>query len=298
MGSLVVMALGYLEEMIGYNIFSAKAVAAISSTFYDRNYLGRYLVFLILLSLPFVIFDGWNKIITLFITISAAFLLIFTRSVSGLLSLGVGLFMLILQGKYYLKKAAGNDRKPKYAWSILIVVALIVFAIASRPVMTRSVNEYFMSAAYKIGTFQVSARYNMDMTALEMFKKHPIFGVGFGNYPKYFNEYNQGINVWGLGGEPIIHNSLLSVAAELGIVGLIFLLYFYGYFIKIALFDSRKIKDDFFRKIQLSLGILWIVMVINSWGYFKFFEDPKIWLVAGLAFAINKINDRESIATK
>ncbi|MCX6827594.1 MAG: O-antigen ligase family protein [candidate division Zixibacteria bacterium] len=297
-GSLVVMGIGCLEKMIGYNIFSTKGVTpftAIMSTYMDQSFLGRYLMFLILLFLPFVIFDGWNKTVSLFTTISAAILLIFTRSVSGLLSLGVGLFMLILQSKYYLKKTAENYRKPKFAWSMFVFVVLIVLAITSQPEMIKSVNEYFMSAAFKLGTFQSSARYNMDMTALEMFKKNPLFGVGFGNYPKYFNEYNQRINVWGLGGEPIIHNSLLSVAAELGIVGLIFILYFYGYFIKIALFDARKIKDDFMRKAQLSLGIIWIVMIVNSWVYFKFFEDPKIWFAMGLAYAIrrNYLDEKE-----
>jgi O-antigen ligase len=92
-----------------------------------------------------------------------------------------------------------------------------------------------------------------------------------------------------MGGTPIIHNSFMSVASELGIAGLILLLIIYVYFGKTALIDGRNIRDDYLRRTQISLGAIWIALIVNSFMYFKFFEDPKVWLVAGLIVSTNKI---------
>jgi len=290
----IVIGFGFLEWAFNYAIFSPRALlqefTQVSSTFWDPNHLSRYLVILILIYLPFYLYSATKNTWTLFLSLSSLILLPLTKSVSGSISLAVGLLLIIFNIKYYIKREKGSYVSgEKITPGVFIWFALIIFIALMGAWLLSQASIYSELIFHKISAIEGSARQNMDLAALGMFKKYPLFGVGFSNYSILYSSFNPGLNLWGMGGTPIIHNSFMSVASELGIAGLILLLIIYVYFGKTALIDGRNIRDDYLRRTQISLGAIWIALIVNSFMYFKFFEDPKVWLVAGLIVSINKI---------
>jgi putative inorganic carbon (hco3(-)) transporter len=125
-----------------------------------------------------------------------------------------------------------------------------------------------------------------------MFRDHPLFGVGLGgfqksfltNYPSYKTviPYVQGVT--------LSHTTLLTIAAELGIVGLLALAWVWVSIIRTLrnLQDSKSNGVE--KKPEVKLGylagvgyFLWIAAVfISSQSEARFFEDPMIWIGMGM----------------
>ena len=292
----IVIGLGYLEKIYNMIIFTPKIGLVdpggiqVASTLFDPNQLGRYLVILIMLALPFIIYDKRINIWNILISIAALILLLFTGSTSDLVSLFIALVIFALFGKYF-RSPIEEPRKAK-RFSLSQTIKHAAFGAAAVFLVTGiyfSFKDYFTFTLNKLLSFQTSARFNMDLAGLAMFVSSPLYGIGYNHYPKLFGKFNPMLNVFALGRDINSHNSFLKVASEMGVIGLIPLLYIYYYFIKITLISGRAIKSDHLRRLQLSLGAIWIAMIVNSWAYWRFFEDPRIWFVAGLALAINNI---------
>jgi len=294
--SPIVIGIGFFEKLSNYALFSPRQpyfqeITQITSTFWDPNHLSRYLVILILLYLPFYLFSASSGLWRLVISLLAFILLSFTGSVSGFASLMVGVMLILFNRKYFIQmgKGANDTRKYVLLRGFIWFALILLFAVVGSWVFSQF-SIYSDIILGKLSMIEGSARHNLDLAALQMFAKHPLFGVGFSNYSVLFSSFNPGLNLWALGGTPIIHNSFMSVASELGVAGLILLFVIYIYFGKIALMDGKNIQDDLLRRTQISLGAIWITLIVNSFVYFKFFEDPKVWLVAGLIIAINGVH--------
>jgi hypothetical protein len=292
----VVIGLGYLEKALNTIIFTPKAGLLtsegirVASTFWDANQLGRYLLIIIMISLPFIIYESKNSIGNISLFFAAVILLIFTRSTSDLLCLFIALSIFVVFGRNLRTPSEVEHKANKTSWpqapKRAIFIAAAAILVAGVCLMFA---DYFVFTFNKILSFQTSARFNLDLAGLAMFASSPLYGVGFAHFSKLFGEFNPMLHAFGLGQEMISHNSLVKVASEMGVIGLIPLLFIYYYFAKITLIIGKAIKSDYLRRLQLSLGAIWIAMVVNSWGYWRFFEDPRIWFVAGLALSINNI---------
>jgi O-antigen ligase len=294
----MVIGLGYLEKISNMIIFTPKIGLVdsegihVASTFWDPNSLGRYLIILIMLALPFFVYDNKINIWNILLSIAALILLLFTGSGSSLVCLLIAFVIFTVFSKYFRSSVEGTYKAIRFSFFQIIkyftFCLAAVFFVASICFLFK---DYIFITFNKLLTFQISARFNLDLAGLAMFRSSPLYGIGFSHYPKLFNKFNPMLHVFGLGQEAGSHNSLIKVASEMGIIGLIQLLYIYYYFIKITLMYGRAIKSDYLRRIQLSLGTIWIAMIVNSWGYWRFFEDPRIWFVAGLALAINNLRE-------
>jgi O-antigen ligase len=296
----LVMGFGFLEKLSGSALFSIRDLALseftqVTSTFHDPNFLSRYAAILILLFCPFYLYGGFNRAWSLILALSSFILMVFTRSTSGFVSLILGITIIFINRRQYMGGKTGpSDYKKALSNGMVWYVLLILLPVAIMPIHT-DITNYFNINMNKLSSFEGSARYNMDMAAAEMFKASPVFGVGFSKFSSLYFIFNPLYNAWGAGGDHIIiHNSFMKVASEMGILGLIPLFIMYIYFAKAALLDARKIKDDFLRRLQLSLGAIWIALIVNSLAYFKFFEDPKVWFIAGLILAIQRAAGSEA----
>ena len=294
----IVICLGYLEKISNLIIFTPKIGLVdsegihVASTFWDPNQLGRYLVILIMLALPFIIYENKINIWNILISIAAFILLLFTKSVSDLACLLIALVIFAVFAKHFRSPIEGTHKAKRF--SLFQTIKYATFGVAAVFLVTGiyfSFKDYFVFSLNKLLSFQTSARFNLDLAGLAMFVSSPLYGIGFANFHHLFGKFNPMLNVFGLGQEMISHNSLIKVASEMGIIGLIPLFYIYYYFIKITLISGRAIKSDHLRRLQLSLGAIWIAMIVNSWGYWRFFEDPRIWFAAGLALAINNLRE-------
>lgn len=122
-------------------------------------------------------------------------------------------------------------------------------------------------------------RMNLYIAMVNMFKEHPIFGVGFGKFTEFSKDYFR--NVDGIrfqATELAGHDSFMGVLAEMGILGL-------GLIVSIYLFILRK-SIGLYKKLQNNakdttlIAVFWAVMavfIVNSifidMKYFEFINS-------------------------
>ncbi len=85
--------------------------------------------------------------------------------------------------------------------------------------------------------------------AIELFKNKPISGHGTNNFRKACKKVDQKLKIYGCSTHP--HNLLAQFMSEKGIIGLIFLVLFYGYIILNIFKCFSNFTEDNYRKIAL-----------------------------------------------
>jgi O-antigen ligase/polysaccharide polymerase Wzy-like membrane protein len=116
---------------------------------------------------------------------------------------------------------------------------------------------------------------------------HPLAGVGIGDQPRASRRLAHSDKPTA---DFVSHTTPLTVAAELGAVGLaLYLLLLAG---GVRTIDLVR-RDD--AALGLTLGAALLALFVHSLFYSGFFEDPLTWLVLGLACAF--VAEREATAT-
>ena len=120
---------------------------------------------------------------------------------------------------------------------------------------------------------------------VKVFRSHPLAGVGLGGQPLASQARSQ------QGGSPtrfVSHTTPLTVAAELGVIGLA------AYFALLAgaaalIWRVRRVDPAF----GLGLGAVLLALFVHSLAYSGFFEDPVTWLVLAVAasFVLSRADD-------
>lgn len=155
-----------------------------------------------------------------------------------------------------------------------------------------------------LGNSILLARFNSLVRRLELidiglkiWKQHPIFGVGPGNYklymlefvpPNYISQFNQlFLNTF--------HNFYLQVLVEIGIVGLIITIFLFGVFILRLLKIIKSLQPGFQQNLAIGtfaaiVGLLpallpggnfYLLMGIGGLDFFL--SNAYIWILIGLA---------------
>ncbi|MGH2997644.1 MAG: hypothetical protein ACRDM9_15105, partial [Gaiellaceae bacterium] len=113
----------------------------------------------------------------------------------------------------------------------------------------------------------------VEVTA-RVFADHPVTGVGLGSQPFESQERSQR---FGPEAGFVSHSTPLTVAAELGTVGLAAYL---------ALLAGAALLVEAVRRrdagLGLALGAVLLALFVHALFYSGFFEDPITWLVLGL----------------
>ena len=103
-------------------------------------------------------------------------------------------------------------------------------------------------------------------TALQLFATHPLVGVGAGNY-QFFDRSYEGDAAGG-----IAHNQFLTVAAEMGIVGLGLLLWLVGAFLRIrrqlGVTGNRGDSQDWLKAAGSAFLVAWIIECFFQEAFF------------------------------
>jgi O-antigen ligase len=234
------------------------------STFLDPNFAGIFFSLFFIFSLILVEKNIKDKMkLSFYILVSLLSLLsvYLTYSRSGLIMLLVSIFVFLL-----LK----NKKKLIIASFILLI--LIIF-IAPKSFKTEGTNLLRINSS--------TARVESLEQAIEIYKKHPVFGVGFNAYRYAQNKY-VGLNTtyWetthsGAGTD----NSFAFVLATTGIVG--FISYIYLIY-KIIILSRLKIKKNLYAPVLISIliGLMSSSLFIN--GLFYVFIIEWVWILIGL----------------
>jgi len=154
----------------------------------------------------------------------------------------------------------------------MVAVVAIAAALAAAGLVAASVGE----ASTQKATSDRSRR--IELTA-RVFAKHPILGVGIGAQPRATQKISPRP---GPEAKFVSHTTPLTVAAELGVVGIAAYL---------ALLVGAARVLDLARRLRpalgLALGAAVLALIVHSLFYSGFFEDPVTWLA--LAIAANTV---------
>ena len=206
------------------------------------------------------------------------------------------------------------------AWAFAFIVALVVIAVARRKkraialvglivaifaaiafidpsVLSRAAllaqnlespfrNRAFLDRAPWLQFLAVlpldSVRQYLIGSGLIMFADHPIFGTGFGTFSQSLLSTYAGLVPPGVD-DTASHTSLITVVAELGLVGLAIVLVAGYSFVRSTV--RAVVQSPSARTYVLGPAVALIVIVLTSQISGRLFEEPYLWLFLGLAYS-------------
>lgn len=210
--------------------------------FITPNVLGGYLAMIIPLTLTYK-----NRV---WLIIPLSFALLLTHSVGALLSLFFGLII------YFYLQGRLEKRKIIFFFGLLIIIAFVLIA--------RSLTQ----KQHIQPIFSTITRISYWKDTLSIIKAYPLTGVGLGNFNLIQSRY--------------AHNSYLQIWAEMGILGIISILWFIAAIYKSAFIN---IKGTLQNNQTASLVSASVIFLAHNFIDFTFFL-PEVsliwWIILGL----------------
>jgi putative inorganic carbon (hco3(-)) transporter len=250
----------------------------------DPNYYAQIIVILIPIAFEFLLTEKkwFARIIAFLALLVCSLTIIFTFSRGGFFAFAVVIACLILYHKLH----------PIYIILTLLFLILIFFFLPNNYTSRLGTITDVLSGQMDVrDEASLSGRLSEFIAAGQMFADHPIFGVGVGNYPAYYDQYAVIIGLDINSGPHQPHNLFLEIAAETGILGLTVFLGILYYMYQ-TIIDSwkklRKLQETIYSRLVVAFGISLI-------GYFSaaiFIHGayPRyIWLLVGIAFSLPQV---------
>jgi O-antigen ligase len=230
----------------------------VTSLFTDPSLYGRHVVlgFAVLLVLI------WGGRINLYLAAGIAALLFaglyFSYSQTSMASLFAVAFVVTV---------VAGDRVAR--WTVVAATGLAVLAVAGFVVVDakdRSIRDVTSGRSTRV-----------ERTA-DVVREAPILGVGLGAQPQVSQELAEqnGART----ARFVSHTTPLTVAAELGIVGLAI----YAFLLAAAIRMVMLLRQ-YDRVLALSIGAVLLALFVHAIAYSGFFEDPITWLALGIGAA-------------
>jgi len=200
----------------------------------------------------------------------AALILFEKFSLTYLFSMGVIFFALVLT----LTRSAWVGTvfgiglilyfKRKWAPLLLIPIILIILILAPGKIKQRAVSIFSLTNPTNV------ERINMWKIGMRMFRDHPLFGVGQNMVSDVYPAYNkEKVPPEEL---PHLHNNILQIAVERGIISLIIFLAF----ISFALLELLKIKEGD-KLTPEAIGAIAVILGFFIAGLFEYnFGDSEV----------------------
>jgi len=246
----------------GINI---SGVRRVNASFIDPNLFARYLNISILGTLLLLLRREW------FLNIGTALALLIqvvalgvTFSRTGWLTLLIGIVIIAIS-------SAKNRRTP---WSVLGLGGVGAIALYLIPSIRIRFETLFT------GMSALGQREHLIKGGWAMFIENPLTGVGLGNFRWAIEQPYHYLVPWS-DAVTRSHTSLMTVAAEMGILGLVSMFVF---LIIIASMNLRVLNqmNSYAQAMLISIFVVWL----SSQGEGRFFEDPMVWAFWGLSLAI------------
>jgi putative inorganic carbon (hco3(-)) transporter len=221
----------------------------------------------------------WVRSAIVFLILMTAPIFYLTYSRGGFLGIAVSLTVLLFVLIFRLSKHLRN--------LFVIMLALIIFTTA----LVYALNVVSSNRAEETGgLFTDKVRVALVNTAVAMIKDKPLLGVGLNNFPERLAQYdNSGIEYE----LPYpVHNTFLLAAAETGLIGLFFLLWFFWRSFK-TVYRATKTNDTMLKAI--AIGILagfcgWLTHNIVAPLYQNWLVNRLTFMfLVGVAFAIPRL---------
>lgn len=268
---------GICEYVFDYRLWIDKGRRA-SATYLDPNIFARFLdivlLALIILRLKkrYIIKPQYMDIsilicgITLLLTISRQGWVIF--------------FICMFFAAFFFEKKVRNT----------IIIAQIVFTALAIPVLVMLLN----ARQQGLELYDIGTRAGLLLGGVLMFLSNPILGVGAGGFQAVMINKYLAFLPWGINSATISHTYVMTVLAELGVVGFglfcVFLWLVFRQFLKNYRFGDKDVKVY-----SLITFTSVLVIFIGAQAEGRFFEEPLLWLFLGLGMALERIIDKHEI---
>ncbi|RKY92997.1 hypothetical protein DRQ15_00720 [candidate division KSB1 bacterium] len=285
-GLSIQVALGIVQKTLHTN-FGFEALGAprwywysslsrVTGTLGFPNQYGAYLILLLPLAASLFIFykKSLPKIWYGGIVVAGGIALIFSLSRSSWIGL-IGAILIIIG--IMIKRRKLNSKL--VFTTVLVVLIIVIIGIVYRDLIMLRL-ETGGKGEYRLLMIDI---------ALPIIANNPIFGVGLNNYQYHsFSIFK----FW----HPV-HNTYLRLAAEVGLPGLFFFLWFVFNILREA-YRGLKLKDEYLNAVALGvIGGLWAFLIAVNFGpqYQHYRQKCIFWLLAGLAVTLKRINKMEII---
>jgi len=222
--------------------------------FVTPNILGGYLAMIIPLTLSYK-----NRI---WLVAPLLFALLLTRSLGGLLSLFIGLII------YFYLLGKLEKKRLIFLSGLLIIIILVL------------ITRFSTQKQHLQPIFSTMMRLNYWKDTWQIIKIYPLTGVGLGNFNLAQSRY--------------AHNSYLQIWAEMGILGIISILW-----LVLAVFKSVfvNIKNASQKNLTISLISANAIFLAHNFVDFTFFL-PEVamiwWIILGLSLSKTKGNEPDN----
>jgi O-antigen ligase len=226
----------------------------VNSIFYDPSIFGRYLAVTIVLVFAALLFGSVRRPLAAAVAAGLAWVGILTsysQSAFVALCAAVGAGLVLVYGR-------------RLAWLLLAGALVVALGLLAVPTVRNS------------GTDRVtSERSQLVGDGLRLFRDHPLAGVGLGGS----TEAARDRTARGRAVRHAQHVMPLTVASELGIVGVLLVAWLLAALARLAL-ARGPVRPE-----RLALGLGLLAIAVHSLFYAAFFEDPLTWGLAALLVA-------------
>ncbi|MFC2141483.1 O-antigen ligase family protein [Acidobacteriota bacterium] len=282
--------------------------ALINATFKDGLSFGAYIAIItsLILGAAFGL-KGFMRIVSLLVVILSLFMILLTGSKSGLFCL---LLSLLVFTVFSIRKAYKSKKIKAYSFKqiitslsfvvIFIGLGAVGFFTFKEPIVTKiTESRTFVRANVLRKQLEKKSEFNVFKRrserlwklAIPMIKEYPLTGVGIGGYIIEVSNYAK-IFETRIGTPESAENYFLQVGSELGLIGLLLVLWIFWEIIWQMKRNHRKIPDDDrykFILIGAAAGIIAFLINIQVHTYIGSYEIKyAFWLLVGLLFAMGR----------
>lgn len=218
----------------------------------------------------------WLKFLTLFVMLLGLFL---TFSRAGII-LFATVSLIFFFASYRLKNMDDVFKQRRQVLTYLFFIFTFVFIFLLKP----EAFSRFGNTSLSEQSFTMRQTYNE--AAAEIITAHPLLGVGIGNFTNRMSEFlpkNTLTESWMI--QPV-HNIYLLIAAETGVAGLFFFLWFLVSLIIRAINSSENQKIE---KYAL-LSILFIFLIVGIFDHFFWTLQQgrlMLWIILALTAGLS-----------
>ncbi|MDD3888131.1 MAG: O-antigen ligase family protein [Patescibacteria group bacterium] len=287
------LVLPILQNVAKIVLDNGNVVMRAYGTFPHPNVLAGFLLANLIFALALVIYISVNyglnkpkyRLLTILISfglILEIFAFIFTFSRTAWIALVIALILFFILIRKQLVLAFKNIKESGFYYVIALVVLAIIFAIASqRPQITSRA-----AISDQHGDQAVTNRAFYNKITFEIIKKHPIIGIGYGNFVSKMQDFtNQKIAWWQY--QPA-HNIYLLIWAETGIFTLLSLLA-----IIIIISYQLLVNKSFFNLASFCVLVAFLIIALFDHYIWTIQQGQLLfWIILG--FTATKIDKQKT----
>jgi O-antigen ligase len=209
----------------------------------------------------------------------------------------VAVLALCLPWRFMFRSAR---QKASYVVAVGLMMGLVLTVAATATFASR-VSSIF--SGWGSSGDRGAGRTDLWAAAFHAYQHHPWFGIGAGNFSSHsltLLQQTPGVDISASYAQQgrLVHNSYLEALSELGPVGLallVLVIAIVGWTLWRVFTRARALQDDTTRIVAASLMLSLLGLAI-SMGFLSIALNKPLWIIAGLALALDRMVDRPSEA--